>query len=131
MFGKSPRGLPNALAQDPVTIAGAGIYPLELLIPVVVLGVALGARLFYGGTMLGRALRATAFDREASLAVGIDVNRMVGLSYALSSMLAAVGGVLIGPLIGVSSSMGFLIGLKAFAVAIVGGLEHPCRHPHR
>ena len=33
--------------------------------------------------MLGRALRATAFDREASLAVGIDVNRMVGLSYAL------------------------------------------------
>jgi branched-chain amino acid transport system permease protein len=125
VFGKSPRGLPNALAQDPVTIAGAGIYPLELLIPLVVLGVALGARLFYGGTMLGRALRATAFDREASLAVGIDVNRMVGLSYALSSMLAAVGGVLIGPLIGVSSHMGYLIGLKAFAVAIVGGLEHP------
>jgi branched-chain amino acid transport system permease protein len=125
VFGKSPRGLPNALAQDPLTIAGAGIYPLELLIPVVVLGVAVGARLFYGGTMLGRALRATAFDREASLAVGIDVNLMVGLSYALSSMLAAIGGVLIGPLIGVSSSMGFLIGLKAFAVAIVGGLEHP------
>src|SRR5438874_3067007 len=40
VFGKSPRGLPNPLAQDPVTIAGAGIYPLELLIPVVVLGVA-------------------------------------------------------------------------------------------
>jgi branched-chain amino acid transport system permease protein len=125
VFGKSPRGLPNALAQDPVTIFGAGIYPLELLIPVVVVGVALGARYFYRGTMLGRALRATAFDREASLAVGIDVNRMVGLSYALSSMLAAIGGVLVGPLIGVSSHMGFLIGLKAFAVAIIGGLEHP------
>src|SRR5437870_1859339 len=75
--------------------------------------------------VLGLALRATALDRDASLAVGIDVNLMVGLSYALSSMLAAIGGVLIGPLIGVSSSMGFLIGLKAFAVAIVGGLEHP------
>ena len=125
VFGKVPRGLPSELARAPVTIAGAGIYPLELLIPVVVLAVAVGARLFYGGTMLGRALRATAYDREASLAVGINVNLMVGLSYALSSMLAAVGGVLIGPLIGVSSSMGFLIGLKAFAVAIVGGLEHP------
>jgi len=125
VFGKVPRGLPSELAREPVTIAGAGIYPLELLIPVVVLAVAIGARLFYGGTMLGRALRATAYDREASLAVGINVNLMVGLSYALSSMLAAVGGVLIGPLIGVSSSMGFLIGLKAFAVAIVGGLEHP------
>jgi branched-chain amino acid transport system permease protein len=43
----------------------------------------------------------------------------------LSSMLAAIGGVLIGPLVGISSSMGFLIGLKAFAVAIVGGLEVP------
>src|SRR5689334_212577 len=125
VFGKVPRGLPSELAREPVTIAGAGIYPLELLIPMVVLAVAIGARLFYGGTMLGRALRATAYDREASLAVGINVNLMVGLSYALSSMLAAVGGVLIGPLIGVSSSMGFLIGLKAFAVAIVGGLENP------
>jgi branched-chain amino acid transport system permease protein len=125
VFGKVPRGLPSELAREPVTIAGAGIYPLELLIPVVVLAVAVGARIFYGGTMLGRALRATAYDREASLAVGINVDLMVGLSYALSSMLAAVGGVLIGPLIGVSSSMGFLIGLKAFAVAIVGGLEHP------
>jgi branched-chain amino acid transport system permease protein len=124
-FGKSPRGLPNALATDPVTVGGAGIYPLELLIPAVVLAIAVGAWLFYGATMLGRALRATAFDREASLAVGINVNWMVGLSYAGSSMLAAGGGALIGPLIGVSSHMGFLIGLKAFAVAIVGGLEHP------
>ena len=125
IFGKSPRGLPNALAQDPVMLGEVGIYPLELVIPLVVLAIALGARLFYGGTMLGRALRATACDREASLAVGINVNWMVGLSYAASSMLAAVGGVLIGPLIGVSSHMGFLIGLKAFAVAIVGGLDHP------
>ena len=125
VFGKSPRGLPNELALQPVTIGGAGIYPLELLIPAVVLLIAFAARLFYGSTMMGRALRATAFDREASLAVGINVNRMVGLSYALSSMLAAIGGVLIGPLVGVSSSMGFLIGLKAFAVAIVGGLEVP------
>jgi branched-chain amino acid transport system permease protein len=125
VFGKSPRGLPTALAQEPVRIAGAGVYPLELLIPVVVLIVALGARVFYGRTMLGRALRATAFDREAALAMGINFNGMVALSYSLSSALAAVGGVLIGPLIGVSSQMGFLIGLKAFAVAIIGGLEHP------
>jgi branched-chain amino acid transport system permease protein len=125
VFGKSPRGLPLALAQDPIQIAGAGLYPLELLIPAVVLAVALGARTFYGSTMLGRALRATAYDREAALAVGIAFDRMVALSYAGSSVLAAIGGVLIGPLVGVSSHMGFLVGLKAFAVAIVGGLEHP------
>lgn len=125
VFGKSPRGIESVLVAEPIRIAGAGIYPMELLIPAVVLAIAAAARLFYGRTMLGRALRATAFDREAALAMGIDVARMTTLSYALSSMLAAVGGVLLAPLIGVSSHMGFLIGLKAFAVAIIGGLQHP------
>jgi branched-chain amino acid transport system permease protein len=125
VFGKSPRGIDSPLVQQPITIMGAGIYPLELIIPAVVLLIALAAWVLYGRTMVGRGLRATAYDRDAALAMGIDVNRMVGLSYAVSSMLAAIGGVLLGPLIGVSSHMGFLIGLKAFAVAIVGGLQNP------
>jgi branched-chain amino acid transport system permease protein len=125
VFGKSPRGIESSLVAQPLVIAGAGIYPLELIIPAVVLFTVFAARLLYAKTMVGRALRATAYDREAALAMGIDVNMMVSLSYALSSILAAIGGVLLGPLIGVSSNMGFLIGLKAFAVAIIGGLQHP------
>jgi len=125
VFGKSPRGFPSSLVEHPIRFMGVGVYPLEMIIPAVVLVVAGAARLAYTHTMTGRALKATAYDREASLAVGIDVNRMTSLSYALSSMLAAVAGILLGPLLGVSSSMGFLIGLKAFAVAIVGGLEQP------
>lgn len=125
VFGKSPRGIESSLVDKPITIAGAGIYPIELIIPGVVLLIAIVAKLVYERTMVGRALRATAFDREAAFAVGIDVNKMVALSYVLSSILAAVGGVLLAPLIGVSSHMGFLIGLKAFAVAIVGGLQNP------
>ena len=118
VFGKSPRGIESSLVAQPLTIAGAGIYPLELIIPAVVLVTVFAARMLYANSMVGRALRATAYDREAALAMGIDVNMMIGLSYALSSMLAAIGGVLLGPLIGVSGHMGFLIGLKAFAVAI-------------
>lgn len=125
VFGKSPRGMESSLTVKPITIAGAGIYPLELIIPLIVVVVAFGARLLYGRTMTGRALRATAYDRDAAMSVGIDVDTMVSLSYALSSMLAAVAGIVLAPLIGVSSDMGFLIGLKAFAVAIIGGLEHP------
>lgn len=125
VFGKSPRGFPSPLVEHPIRFLGAGIYPLEMVIPGVVLMTAGVSRLAYAHTMVGRALKATAYDREASLAVGINVNRMVALSYALSSMLAAVAGILLGPLLGVSSSMGFLVGLKAFAVAIVGGLEQP------
>ncbi|MEF2552623.1 branched-chain amino acid ABC transporter permease [Aurantimonas sp. A2-1-M11] len=125
VFGKSPRGMSSSLVVDPIVIFGAGIYPLELLIPAVVFAIAVVARFAYSGTMIGRALRATAFDREAALAMGINVNRMVTLSYVLSSVLAAIGGILLAPLIGVSSHMGFLIGLKAFAVAIVAGLGNP------
>jgi branched-chain amino acid transport system permease protein len=125
VFGKSPRGIESSLVSKPLTIAGAGIYPLELIIPAVVLVIVFVARMLYTRSMVGRALRATAYDREAAMAMGIDVDKMVGLSYALSSMLAAIGGVLLGPLIGVSGSMGFLIGLKAFAVAIIGGLQQP------
>jgi branched-chain amino acid transport system permease protein len=125
VFGKSPRGIESSLVAQPLTIAGAGIYPLELIIPAVVLVTVFAARMLYAKSMVGRALRATAYDREAALAMGIDVNLMIALSYALSSMLAAIGGVLLGPLIGVNGHMGFLIGLKAFAVAIIGGLQHP------
>ncbi len=125
VFGKSPRGIESSLVAQPLTVAGAGIYPLELIIPAVVLVTVFTARMLYAKSMVGRALRATAYDREAALAMGIDVNMMIGLSYALSSMLAAIGGVLLGPLIGVSGHMGFLVGLKAFAVAIIGGLQHP------
>ena len=125
VFGKSPRGMESALAAHPISILGAGIYPLELMIPGIVIVIAICARVFYSRTMTGRALRATAYDREAAMSVGIDVNMMASLSYALSSMLAAIGGVALAPLVGVSSSMGFLIGLKAFAVAIIGGLQQP------
>ena len=54
--------------------------------------------------------------------MGIHVPRAVAVAYALSSMLAGVAGLLLAPLLNVSATMGTLIGLKAFAVAIIGGL---------
>jgi branched-chain amino acid transport system permease protein len=76
-------------------------------------------------TLFGKALRAVAFSHEAARLMGIDVNRTIAASYALSSALAGVAGILIAPLLNVSATMGTIIGLKAFAVAIIGGIESP------
>ena len=125
VFGTQPRGFPTPLTEQAIFIGPVGLFPLELIFPVVAVALMAGVEVFYRRTMFGRAVRATAFDHEAARAMGIDVNRMIGFSFALSSVLAAVAGVLLGPLIGIGASMGFLIGLKAFAVAIIGGLTSP------
>ena len=121
-FGKDARAFPSTLALKPVFLLGAGVYPQELLLPlagVVLMG---GTQLFYHRTFYGRQLKAVAWDREAAGLMGIDVPRAVATAYALSAVLAGVAGVLLAPLLNVSPTMGTLIGLKAFAVAIIGGL---------
>jgi len=122
-FGRDARAFPSSLALRPVFVLGAGVYPQELLLPVVGLALMAGVQLFYHRTFYGRQLKAVAHDREAAGLMGIHVPRAVATAYALSSMLAGAAGLLLAPLLNVSPTMGTLIGLKAFAVAIIGGLD--------
>ena len=123
LFGKDARAFPSALTERPVTVLGAGVYPHELLVPLVGLGLMVLVELTFRGTLGGKALRAVAFSHDAAGLMGIDVNRTITVAYALSSMLAGVAGILLAPLLNVSATMGTTIGLKAFAVAILGGIE--------
>jgi len=66
LFGSEPRGLPTPLMTQPLRIDGAGIYPQELLLPVALVVVGVGLDLFYRKTMVGRAMRAVAFNRTAA-----------------------------------------------------------------
>jgi branched-chain amino acid transport system permease protein len=122
-FGKDARAFPSALTARPWHLLGAGVYPQELLVPVA--GIALMAlvELAFRRTLAGKALRAVAFSHDAAALMGIDVRRVITAAYALSSMLAGVAGILLAPLLNVSATMGTTIGLKAFAVAIIGGIE--------
>jgi len=122
LFGKDARAFPSALTQRPILVGGAGFYPQELLIPVVGLGLMALVQLFYQRTRYGRQLKAVAWNAEAAGLMGINVPRAVMASYALSALLAGVAGVLLAPLLNVAPTMGTIIGLKAFAVAIIGGL---------
>ena len=121
-FGKEPRSLPSPLAVAPIAVFGAGIYPLQLVIPVVGIAAAVAIRAVFRFTDLGRVLLAVAQNAEAARLMGIDVRRTVAAAFALSALLAGAAGLLIAPLFSVSAEMGTLFGLKAFAVAILGGI---------
>ncbi|HEV7439937.1 MAG TPA: branched-chain amino acid ABC transporter permease [Methylobacterium sp.] len=120
-FGKEPRSLPSPLVGRPVEILGAGIYPLQLVIPIVGIA-AVAIRAVFRGTDLGRVLLAVAQNADAARLMGIDVRRTVACAFALSALLAGAAGLLIAPLFSVSAEMGTLFGIKAFAVAILGGI---------
>lgn len=122
LFGKDARAFPSSLTQRPILVGGAGFYPQELLIPVVGLTLMALVQLFYHRTPYGRQLKAVAWNAEAAGLMGINVPRAVMAAYALSTLLAGVAGVLLAPLLNVAPTMGTIIGLKAFAVAIIGGL---------
>jgi len=81
-----------------------------------------GLYLFFGHTLLGAALRATAVNRLGARLVGIPIARSGLIAFALAGLIGAASGVLIAPLTTVYYDSGFLIGLKGFVAAIVGAL---------
>lgn len=123
-FGKDPRGMPaGTLTSSLVELAGLKLQPLQLLIPVVGLALAAGLHFAFRTTLWGKALLAVVQNPSAARLMGIDVERVTAASYALSGALAGVAGVMVAPLFNISSTMGTLFGIKAFAVAILGGIS--------
>ena len=122
LFGKDARAFPSLLTQRPILVGGAGFYPQELLIPVVGLLLMGCVQFFYHRTAYGKQLKAVAYNPEAAGLMGIHIPRAVMAAYGLSALLAGVAGILLAPVLNVAATMGTIIGLKAFAVAIIGGL---------
>jgi len=74
-------------------------------------------------TKMGKAMRATAQDRNMAMLVGVDVNRTISYTFIIGSVLAAIGGVLIASHIGrINFYIGFIAGIKAFTAAVLGGI---------
>lgn len=124
-FGTEPRSLPSSLAQSSLQIgdAGLGVYPLQLVIPVVGLALAGGLHYVLRRSRWGVAMLAVVQNRDAARLMGIPIQRTIAAAFAVSTLLAGVAGLLIAPLFNVQADMGTVFGLKAFAVAILGGLS--------
>ena len=123
LWGRDDRPFPTPIPSDPIHILGVDVTPLELSVAAGALGVMGLIELFKRRTLLGKAVEAVAADPDAAELVGISAARAVQLSYALSGAVAALAGILVAPITTVGPTMGAVLVLKAFSVAVVAGLD--------
>jgi branched-chain amino acid transport system permease protein len=122
-FGKDPRGMPAGwLTTGSISIAGIKVQLLQLLIPLIGLSLAAGLHLFFRSTRQGKAMLAVVQNPSAARLMGINVDAVVTAAFMVSGLLAGIAGILIAPLFTITTTMGTLFGIKAFAVAILGGI---------
>jgi branched-chain amino acid transport system permease protein len=122
LWGRDDLPFPSPLPTEPIHIFGANVLPMELMVVVGAVLMMVLVELFNRRSIYGKAVVATSSDRDAAGLMGINTGLVITFSYALSSMSAAFAGVLIAPITLTGASMGAVLGLKAFAVAIIGGL---------
>ena len=123
IWGRQYLSFPPVLDIQIYEIAGATITNVQILIVAVAAVTMGGLLLLVQRTRLGRAMRATAQNREVAGLMGVDVNRVIAATFAVGSALAAVAGLLIAAYYGIAHyNMGFILGLKAFSAAVLGGI---------
>ena len=121
-LGKNAAGLPAFTGERPIHVLGATFVPQALWIVGVACAIVVVLHLFFDRTLLGKAMRAVASDREAARLMGIDTSRIVMLSFALGAAVGAIGGLIATPVTFAIYDAGTLLGLKGFAAAVTGGL---------
>jgi branched-chain amino acid transport system permease protein len=122
IWGRDDMAFPSPLSAVPFQVFGANVQPMQIVVVLGALGMMLAVEFFNRKTIYGKAVVATSNDRDAAGLMGINTRVVIMFSFALSSATAAFAGMLIAPLTLTGASMGTALGLKAFAVAIIGGL---------
>ena len=121
-FGKEPRGLALPWASAATNVLGVHVSALQVAIPVVGLALAALLHWYSRNTRWGKAALAVVQNADAARLMGINVPLAIMAAYAVSTLFAGAAGIMIAPLSTVHSDMGTVFGLKAFAVAILGGI---------
>jgi branched-chain amino acid transport system permease protein len=123
LVGTRPLPFPALIPKRLYQLEGAVFTNLQVLILGTALGLLLLLDQFVRRTRWGKAMRAVAQDAEAAGFMGVEVNRVVMLTFLLGSVLAAGAGIMVGVYYGiVDFFMGYVAGLKAFTAAVLGGI---------
>jgi branched-chain amino acid transport system permease protein len=123
IFGTDDAAFPSPLGSQPIVVGGVRILPQEILVIVAAAFIMVTVELIRRRTRWGKAVTAVAADNEAAALSGINVPAVITGSFIVSSAIAALSGVLVSPLTLAGPTMGILLSTKAYAVAIVGGLQ--------
>ncbi len=122
IWGPSPRSFEPFLSMGAVVVGPASVPTERLLSIPIALAVLAGLGFFFRRARDGIAMRAIADDQQAALSMGISVLRVVGVAWALAAASAAIGGVMLANVVGVSPNVA-AIGLRVFPVVVLGGLD--------
>lgn len=122
IFGTKSKKFEYPFDNTALNLWGIAITPHQIMILVVCVGLMVFLKLFIDNTRLGKAMRATSLDQDVAALMGINVNSIISLTFAIGSALAGIAGVLIALEYKVYPTMGTMAGLKAFIAAVVGGI---------
>jgi branched-chain amino acid transport system permease protein len=123
IWGKNYLPFPDILPDNIHFIFGAAITDLQMMIVALAIILMISLLLMINKTKLGRAMRATAQNPEVAALMGVNINRIISITFVLGSSLGAIAGVMVAANYDQAHAyMGFLIGLKAFTAAVLGGI---------
>jgi branched-chain amino acid transport system permease protein len=121
--GSSDKVFPHVLPTVPIQLGGVTISLIQMSIIAASVVLMMGLHLFVRRTRLGKAMRATAQDKRMAGLVGIDVDRVIVVTFVIGSALAAAAGVMVAMYYGVVNfTIGYVAGIKAFTAAVLGGI---------
>ncbi len=123
IMGPNPRSYPVRLEGDVFDMLGARISLPQVLLMAIAAILMISLNTYIQKTSTGRAMRSISLDMKGSLLMGINVNSVITRTFFIGSALAGAAGVMSGAYYGkIDFMMGFLIGLKAFTAAVIGGI---------
>jgi branched-chain amino acid transport system permease protein len=114
---------PGPLTDAVFVVHSVNVQLIQLVVLATTAGLMVALTLLVAKTRIGKAMRATSYDREAAAMMGINTDRVIAATFFIGSVLAGAAGVMFGLLFSqVFHFMGFLAGLKGFTAAVVGGI---------
>lgn len=124
IWGAETRSFPRGIVPRQIEFAGLSISMMQVMIYALALVILFVLQYVLKHTKIGRAIRATSQDYEAAYVMGVNINRVYSLTFALGSILGGIGGIMVGIYYNaVYPTMGAMMGLKAFSACILGGLS--------
>ncbi len=124
-FDKNFHSLPPLAGDTPLNLGGAAILPQSIIVLIGTGIIVTALWLFLNRTLMGKAMLATAANRLAARLVGIDTSAVIGISFVVSALIGAIGGLLATPITLTNYAIGTLLALKGFAAAMLGGMGSP------
>ena len=121
--GKRQQAFPQLISSGTFDVAGVTVPWVSVFVVVVAVGLMVGLQVFVKRTKTGKAMRATSQDPESARLMGIDIDRVIVVTFVIGAALAAVAGVMQGMRFAqIDFRIGFISGLKAFTAAVLGGI---------